>query len=66
MSLARPIAVTRDGNKGARSHGTDPFVIVAGLIVAILFGSLLLWLNGHEEINGMEQPYGNTASVAAE
>lgn len=38
--------------------GTDPFVVVVGLIAAILLGSWLLWMNGHEEISNMQQIYG--------
>ncbi|RDE08447.1 hypothetical protein DVH29_11290 [Pelagibacterium lacus] len=44
--------------KNIEVGGTDPFVVVAGLIVAILLGSWLLWMNGHEEISNMQQIYG--------
>lgn len=47
----------------AEAGGADPFVIVAGLIAAILLGSLLLWINGHEEISSMPQFYGSDVPV---
>lgn len=45
-------------NAATGDSRADPFAIVAGLIVAILLASFMLWLNGGEEINRDGYTYG--------
>jgi hypothetical protein len=60
MPLDRDVESFRHNPATVDGH-VDPFAIVAGLIVAILLGSFLLWLNGGEEINGRGYTYGTEA-----
>lgn len=62
MSLDHPAATERTSPDQLDAPSVDPFAVVACLIVAILLGSLLLWLNGHDKINDMRQPAASTTS----
>ncbi|WMT92811.1 hypothetical protein [Pelagibacterium sp. H642] len=64
MSVHQPVAAERSV-RSTQIDGIDPFVVVAGLILAILLASLLLWLHGGEKIEGMRQPIAKTASSSS-
>ena len=60
MSLHQPVAAGRS-ERSTEIEGIDPFIVVAGLIAAILLASLGLWLHGGDKIGDMRQPIASTA-----